>query len=887
MKTKTLLVTLLILVVSAAVGYIYFFEKDGDTEIQKLIPANSLALITIDNVSNALDEYSNFPWWDEASSLPFINALTEANTKIDSLVKAGVLQSKINENPVYVSFHLTSNNRIEPLFFIGSDGFEWLPTNIKKLANLWFNKELLFESRIFNEKLIYESEVQQSKWGFISLGNYLVISTNSVLLEDVIRAEEDESNRLVKSEMKVDENQKGVNLLLNTDRIGRLKNVFTSNTEPSRNQLKGLINITVEPSNEGLTFNGISVTGQDLDQRLPSNAIVNVENFIPSSASFVRWFGLEEGQNASLNGFNIASFQKLQNSEVCEVNIVLGANTMSQVLLSDISDVSEISKMLEDISKASRAEGDTLFTESFINNEIRFVNDAQFLGKAYGERYMKSGKPYYAFFNNVMLISDNIDALKTVLIDYDAENTWGRIPEKRRYLDNLVQEANITQLNNFEYYLDPLVNSFNPKWKAFFKEHIQLFSSFDNFNFQINEASNRLIVSAELTFNESVKGTVARNTNSSAEPVSREVGLNLVTNAYGNSKLITKPYIVKNHVNNEQEIAFQDELHQLYLVDRTGNILWKKQLEGKINGAIEQVDFYANRKLQYLIFTDSAVHLIDRNGDDVEGFPVPFNTELPVVQYSVVDYDNSKNYRYATTDRRGNVYLLSKEGEMLEGWAPKVIGSALRAAPEHVRIRGRDCFVVVETNGNVHLLNRRGEEYPGFPYNTDKRISGDYFIQQGPSFNESYIKILSEDGELLSLDFNGTVKGRNQMVKPSVSSRFIAVRDKLNTGLLTVRKDNNQFTVFDEKAQRKFDHDFKGQGDWVFEYYNFRNDSELYVAQNLATGDLVILDDQGKEIFSKEAFSTNPVGILYYQNKREYELFVNFDNQMAIYTFTK
>lgn len=872
---------------SAAVGYIYFFEKDGDTEIQKLIPANSLALITIDNVSNAIDEYSDFPWWDEASSLPFINALTEANTKIDSLVKAGVLQSKINENPVYVSFHLTSNNRIEPLFFIGSDGFEWLPTNIKKLANLWFNKELLFESRIFNEKLIYEADVKQSKWGFISLGNYLVISTNSVLLEDVIRAEEDESNRLVKSEMKVDENQKGVNLLLNTDRIGRLKNVFTSSTEPSRNQLKGLINITVEPSNEGLTFNGISVTGQNLDQRLPSNAIVNVENFIPSSASFVRWFGLEEGQNSSLNGFDITSFQKLQNFEVCEVNIVLGSNTMSQVLLSEVSDVSEISKMLENISKASRAEGDTLFTESFINNEIRFVNDGQFLAKTYGERYQKSGKPYYAFFNNVMLISDNIDALKTVLIDYDAENTWGRIPEKRRYLDNLVQEANITQLNNFEYYLDPLVNSFNPKWKAFFKEHIQLFSSFDNFNFQINEASNRLIVSAELTFNESVKGTVARNTNSSTEPVNREVGLNLVTNAYGNSKLITKPYIVKNHVNNEQEIAFQDELHQLYLVDRTGNILWKKQLEGKINGAIEQVDFYANRKLQYLIFTDSAVHLIDRNGDDVEGFPVPFNTELPVVQYSVVDYDNSKNYRYATTDRRGNVYLLSKEGEMLEGWAPKVIGSALRAAPEHVRIRGRDCFVIVETNGNVHLLNRRGEEYPGFPYNTDKRISGDYFIQQGPSFNESYIKILSEDGELLSLDFNGTVKGRNQMVKPSVSSRFIAVRDKLNTGLLTVRKDNNQFTVFDEKAQRKFDHDFKGQGDWVFEYYNFRNDSELYVAQNLATGDLVILDDQGKEIFSKEAFSTNPVGILYYQNKREYELFVNFDNQMAIYTFTK
>ena len=195
--------------------------------------------------------------------------------------------------------------------------------------------------------------------------------------------------------------------------------------------------------------------------------------------------------------------------------------------------------------------------------------------------------------------------------------------------------------------------------------------------------------------------------------------------------------------------------------------------------------------------------------------------------------------------------------------------------------------MIVEASGVVHLLNRKGEEYSGFPYDTKKRISGDYFIQQGPSFNESYIKVLGEDGEQLSIDFNGNVKTRNQLVKPSVTSRFIAVRDKLNTGLLTVRRDNNQFTVFDEKGQRKFDYNFSGQGEWNLEYYNFRNDSELYVAQNLTSGDLVILDDQGKEKFSKTSFSTNPVGILYYQNKREYELFVNFDNQMAIYKFAK
>ena len=582
--------------------------------------------------------------------------------------------------------------------------------------------------------------------------------------------------------------------------------------------------------------------------------------------------------------FDVSKFQDLQNFEMCEVNIDLGASSSSKVFLSEVSNVNEMSQMLEDISRTSRAVGDTLFRESYINNEIRFINQPSFLGSAYHKQYANQSKPYYSFFNNVLIMSDNIDALKTVLMDYDAENTWGRIPEKRRYLENLVREANITQLNNFEYALDPLINSFNPKWKAFFKDHIQLFSSFENFNYQVNGSTDKFIVNAELSFNESVFNQAVRKQSTNETTLG---GIDLKTNAFGDTTLTSKPFVVKNHNTNGQEIVFQDQSNQLYLVDRTGNILWKKQLEGRINGAIEQVDFYANRKLQYLMFTDSAVHLIDRNGDDVEGFPKPMISELPVLQYSVVDYDNSKNYRYATTDRRGNIYLLDKEGNQLEGWAPKAMGSGLRYAPEHVRIRGRDCFVVVETNGTVHLLTRMGEEYEGFPFKIDKTISGDYYIKQGPSFEESLIKWVTEDGEQVSIDFNGKVQSRKQMLKPNVTSRFVGVRDKLNTGLLMTRVDGDEVTFFDEKGERKFEQELGDKGNWTVEYYNFRNDSELYVAQNLKNGNLIIINNKGEVLISNDAFTTNPVGIIYYQSKREYELFVNFDNQMAIYTFAQ
>ena len=171
MKTRLVVLVTLIILVGAATYY-FFNSKTKQNEIAGILPANSIAVLTVDNLSNTLTQYSQFPWWDEAKELPFVDHLSLANAKVDSLIKVGALQSKINESPVYVSFHVTSNSRIEPLFFIGSQGFEWLPTNIKQLANLWFEDDLLFKSRVFNEKLIYEADVEGQPWGFISFGDY-------------------------------------------------------------------------------------------------------------------------------------------------------------------------------------------------------------------------------------------------------------------------------------------------------------------------------------------------------------------------------------------------------------------------------------------------------------------------------------------------------------------------------------------------------------------------------------------------------------------------------------------------------------------------------------------------------------------------------------------
>jgi hypothetical protein len=881
LKTKILiLVTVLVAVASISLWYFSDVLR-GNKKITNLIPSNSLGFVAVDDLSKSLNDYLQYEWWDEVSSLPVLQNLLKSNDKVDSLLTAGVLQTKINTKPLYISFHITSNSAIEPLVFIGAQGFDWVPANIESLANLWFDKKLSFSTRLFNDQTIYESTEEANKWGFIVANGFLVISPNSVLLEDVIRAEQSVDFRLIKEEKSPE--FEGMSIVINADRFNRLKSVFTGSSSASNvNYANGLLTFSVKPNENGLTFSGLGPSSSELLVNLPSNAPIKAENFIPSTAISVAWFGISNQLTPQLENFNAASFVAMQSAEVCEIQLDLGDRTITKVLLAEVADIAATEKMLNELSITNREQSDTLFVERFMSSEIRFINRVGFFGKIYGAPYQTMDKPYYTFFGNVLLMSDKIDAIKTVLTDYEAENTWGRIPVKRRYVDNLIKEANITQIHNFEFALDPLVRSFNPKWKEFFKDNDRFFSTLENFTYQLNSNTNSLLVSAQLSFNDAIKleQRSVKNTVINQK-------LNLVTNVYGDTMLTTKPFVVNNHNNNGQELIFQDQLQQIYLVDRNGKVLWKKPLSGKINGNIEQIDYYANKNLQYLMITDSAIHIIDRNGNEVDGFPKALSTELPILKYSVVDYDNSKNYRYATTDRRGNVYLLNKDGEQLEGWMPKVMGSPLMAAPEHVRIRGRDCFIIIQSNGVINLTTRKGEDYPGFPVNMTKRLSGDYFVNQGPSFAESNVQLLTEDGELVSIDFNGVVKNRNQLLKPSAQSKFIGVRDKLGTGLLTVRRDLDRITFFDEKGQRKFEKEMSTSDELVFEFYNFRNDNELYVIQNLTNGDFFILNEQGREKVSEKNFTKNPVGIFYYQNKREYELLVNFQNQMAIYNFAK
>lgn len=171
--------------------------------------------------------------------------------------------------------------------------------------------------------------------------------------------------------------------------------------------------------------------------------------------------------------------------------------------------------------------------------------------------------------------------------------------------------------------------------------------------------------------------------------------------------LARKPWIVRNHVNGTREALVQDEHHALHLLSAAGQLLWSRSLDGPVLGEVRQIDRFRNGKLQLIFNTATAVHLIDRNGRDVPGFPVKLK-EGASAPLAVFDYENNRDYRILVPTEEGRVLNIDGEGRAVQGWAPPTLPKVCDEAVRFLRIHGRDHLLVIDGAGGLHIWDRKG-----------------------------------------------------------------------------------------------------------------------------------------------------------------------------------
>ena len=213
----------------------------------------------------------------------------------------------------------------------------------------------------------------------------------------------------------------------------------------------------------------------------------------------------------------------------------------------------------------------------------------------------------------------------------------------------------------------------------------------------------------------------------------------------------TTPQFVKNHITKQKDILVQDVNNNLYLITNTGKILWKKHLKNTILGKVKQIDIYKNGKLQLAFTTKNHLHIIDKNGNNVNGYPMEFKDDI-TQPLSIFDYDNNKKYRLVVTQNK-SVIMLDSKGKLVKGFTFKKAKNTIITAPKHLKIGNKD-YIVLKTEKAIYILNRLGKTRVK-PKTKVLLSNQDVYI-----YNNKFITT-TKNGKILTVDAQGNTATQN------------------------------------------------------------------------------------------------------------------------------
>ncbi len=806
MKRTPLLITLgiLLLVVGGFFVHERFFNQERVSP-WTLVPQDAILVYERGNCQDCIGEFTSSTIWKIIErAIHYQKPSDSLRQHLHDLLTPGSGQ--------LISLHVTKKDDFDVVYYL--PGPALIPADLADNAHR-------IETRELNGIAITELSHANETLSLTNIGGVWVASFVPFLLEDVIRTYTDPQRNGFRelytqtpslATIRDDAGNVHVQLKRLSDLIGSFTGPFSTLALPLGRS--AILDVKARPAS--LVLNGFSVdttAGRSgfllsvFDHQSPVS--FGLKHLVSNRTLAMKTFGVTDGPAfaGALERYlsrhrrtgrdtlvQLASAPEKIDELVATIGDEFGicfvessrGNDLSRVLLVEATAPERWLEMMNQLS--DRFSVDTVFHERYSDYLIREVPVYRFPEKLLWPFVTGFDQTFYTSVGSTILIGDNLEDLKVFLDDIDTEETWSKSVSVNRFLESTLLESNVSLYVNGSAIWNALLPHLQPKWQHFVGENGRLLRAMEMCSFQFSHLNNNYYTNLSLTF---------QPFDLSLTPQGKDRVL--VNFDDGLQRL----HVVKSHVNRSNEILIQDSLNDLSLLSAEGKALWKMPVGDKIVSEVTQVDFYDNGKLQYFFATRDAFHLIDRLGNYVESYPIRLEG-IQVDHVSVIDYDNSRNYRFMVADERGRMWMFDKHGKNLEGWQPKDGGGKMAMPPRHHRIKGRDFIVAIRADGNVLVMNRRGETLKGFPLNTGAIPSGDYFLEIGPSIAESWFVFISEDGYRVRFNTEGKALSKEALVRTSPLSLFSLVREKSNKSYLVLQQDGRQLLVTDASGKRLF-----------------------------------------------------------------------------------
>lgn len=153
------------------------------------------------------------------------------------------------------------------------------------------------------------------------------------------------------------------------------------------------------------------------------------------------------------------------------------------------------------------------------------------------------------------------------------------------------------------------------------------------------------------------------------------------------------PFKVKNCATGKTNLFSQQSNNWLVLKDEKGKGLWGVQFGTPICGAVSEIDYFGNGKIQFLFASGSKLYLIDRLGRFVKPFPVELGKEV-LVGPTAYDFSGAHAYTAMVLHKDNTIGMYDLHGKTPSAWKGIKSEETIKSLPELLRVKGKRFWVV-------------------------------------------------------------------------------------------------------------------------------------------------------------------------------------------------
>ena len=698
-------------------------EKSSESQLFRSVPIDAFAIVQINNSGSFIQALMHDnSMWRQLLSIPAVRELHSDISIFDSVVSSNTsFRETVSHSPVFFSFHRRGRNDARYMMYvqmkndIGND----LSAFIQGLKD----RGILVKEKSYDNTEIRTISGSTKEISFAAVGNLFVMSPSVPLIEEAIRQTQqqvslhNDSNfrKILGTAGKKVEGNVLINLKQFTPWIGASFRRELRSQSADEGPLAQWIGLDIMLQNDRLMLTGLSLASAHdpslylqvfKDQAPPEPTMISI---FPNTVSSFVFFGFSDtkrfirdqkiyldrnGQLATWqvvlsglsNKYDIDAEELFLSNLNGEMGVAWTASPDSSVYyILSMKDKEQITAALRKMVPEEKRFSIKISEQQF---PCFALTDPDLFSDVYRHYFFRKQAPFVSFIDNYLIAAASRESLKEFLYLNQTGNRLINSSNFKEFNENIPGQSNL------------LIYSDIARSSGFLNEFFDMpvsplwLKAFDRSNGACIQFSSE---GKELFYTNLLLQYRAKEEN----------GVNMVWKYKTDTLAVYPPQLVINHNSKQSEVMTQDLKNTLYLVDLNGRLLWKKTLKEPIISGIVQIDYYRNGKLQYLFNTSSELHLMDRNGEYIKGYPVKLKTEAagPVL---AVDYEKTRDYRFFIALKDRGVYCLNKDGKAIDGWKFEKTTDLVTKPIQYFKVADKD-FIVFTDNKQIYFLNRKGD----------------------------------------------------------------------------------------------------------------------------------------------------------------------------------